>query len=62
MPEMDGRIGRNSGLVPTYPKYDIKAAKEVFPDLAQGRTMEETFFDTANSILAIEKFEHGKRN
>lgn len=62
MPEMDRRVGKNSGHVPTYPKFDITAAKEVFHGLAQGRPMEETFFDTASSILAIEKIEHGNKN
>ncbi|KAJ5440239.1 uncharacterized protein N7458_011237 [Penicillium daleae] len=55
MPELEGRIGRNSGIVPTFPKFDIEAAIQAFPDLARGRPMEDTFTDTAKAILALEK-------
>jgi hypothetical protein len=55
MPELEGRIGTNSGIIPTYPAFNIDEAVQVFPDLARGRPAAETFCDTAKAILAIEK-------
>jgi len=55
IPELEGRIGNDSGVVPTLPRFGTEEAIEVFGDLARGRPMEQTVVDTAKQLLNLEK-------
>lgn len=55
LPELEERIGENSGIIPPVPRFDIEEAVEVFGDLARGRSKEQTFIDTAKQLLKLER-------
>lgn len=53
LPELKGRLPKDSGEEPTYPRLDAESAKTAFG--IKYRTIEETFFDEAKKILELEK-------
>ena len=53
MPELEGRVARDSGEDVTYPRMKTEPFHEALS--FSYRTKEETFFDTAKKILELEK-------
>lgn len=53
LPELEGRLPKDSGEEPTYPKLDVEPARK---DLhVEYRSAEDTFRDLAQKILAWEE-------
>lgn len=53
VPELEGRLPKDSGEEPTYPRLETESAKKAFG--IKYRTIEETFKDEAKKILELEK-------
>lgn len=53
LPELEGRLPKDSTEEPTYPKLDVEPARKAFN--MEYRSAEDTFRDMARKILALEE-------